>query len=55
MKLLIKYAAWGFIGGTFAIIILQFLGYESSNQAGIILGCTIGGVIGGIVNQRQQK
>jgi hypothetical protein len=55
VKLLIKYAAWGFIGGTFVIIILKFLGYELSNQAGIILGCTIGGLIGGIVNQRQQK
>jgi len=50
-----KYTILGFVGGLIALVVLQLIGYESSSPIATVVGCTIGGLIGGITRKKMGK
>ena len=51
----IKYAVYGFAVATFAVAILDLIGWESSQPLALVVGLTAGGAIGGYIKQRRGK
>lgn len=51
----IKYAVYGFAGATFAVAILDLIGWKSSQPLALVIGLTVGGAIGGFIKQRRSK
>ena len=53
--LAIKYAVYGFAGGTLVVAILDLLGRKSSQSFAVVIGLTVGGAIGGYIKQRRDE
>ena len=51
----IKYAVYGFAVATFAVAILDLIGWESSQPLALVIGLTTGGAIGGYIKQRRSN
>ena len=55
LDLPIKYTIFGFIGGLIALILLPVIGYSPSNPIATVVGCTIGGWVGGFARKKMGK
>ncbi|NND34618.1 MAG: hypothetical protein HKN76_18675 [Saprospiraceae bacterium] len=55
LGLSIKYKILGFMGGLIALILLPGIGYEPSNPIATVIGCTIGGWLGGFAREKIGK
>ena len=51
----LKPGLYGAAIGAIAITIMKVFGHRSSSPEGIMIGCMIGGFIGGIVRERKDK
>ena len=51
----IKYAVYGFAVATFAVAILDLIGWKPSQPLSLVIGLTAGGAIGGYIKQRRSK
>ena len=55
LSLPVKYTIFGFVGGLIALILLPLIGYPPSNPIATVIGCTIGGWLGGFARKKMGK
>jgi len=50
-----KYGFYGLIGSLFSVACFFLLGFDMESPVLVIVGCTIGGYIGGILRKKKGK